>query len=62
MIIFFAHEVLDPPLTSVNYPKTITGKTGINMLLDQINNKENESKTIIIEPGLVKRDSVKKIN
>lgn len=57
----FCSEILDPPLTSVNYPKTITGKTGINMLIDQINNRENKSKTIIIEPGLVKRDSVKKI-
>jgi LacI family transcriptional regulator len=58
----FCAEALNPPLTTVHYPKIITGRNSINMLLNQINNKENGSKKIIIEPRLVKRDSVKKIN
>jgi LacI family transcriptional regulator len=58
----FCAEALNPPLTTTHYPKTITGRNSINMLLDQINNKENGLKKITIEPRLVKRDSVKKIN
>ena len=58
----FCTDIVNPPLTTIDYPKIITGRNSINMLLDQINNKDNNSKKIILEPRLVKRESVKKIN
>lgn len=53
-------EYLSPPLTTINQPKIYIGENSINTLLDQINNKDNIPKKIVIEPQLIERESVKK--
>jgi LacI family transcriptional regulator len=57
----FCTEFLNPPLTTIHHPKTTTGQNSANMLIDQINNK-TESKQIVLEPRLIERGSVRRIN
>lgn len=57
----FATKYICPPLTTVHQPKKRTGIYSINILLDQINSNSEDYKKIIIDPILVKRESVKKI-
>jgi LacI family transcriptional regulator len=58
----FMTEYLSPPMTTIHAPKIRTGKLSINILLDQIENRDKEFHKIILDIRLVERESVKDIN
>lgn len=47
----------DPPLTTIHQPIEKFGQTGIQLLLDAINNPDRTPKTIELEPSLIIRNS-----
>ncbi|MHB1346067.1 MAG: LacI family DNA-binding transcriptional regulator [Candidatus Humimicrobiaceae bacterium] len=55
----FMSSYLSPPLTTIHAPKVRTGKLCIQILLDQIENRDKEFHKIILDTRLVERDSVK---
>jgi LacI family transcriptional regulator len=57
----FMSSYLSPPLTTIHAPKIRTGKLSIQILLDQIENRDMEFRKIILDIRLVERDSVKDI-
>jgi len=54
---------LNPPLTTVYYPKDEMGRIAVKTLIEKINNLDNKclAKTIILPSNIVERGSVKKI-
>lgn len=58
----FMTEYLSPPLTTIHAPKIRTGKLSIEILLNQIENRDNEFHKIILDIRLIERESVKDIN
>lgn len=46
-----------PSLTTIKQPKKLMGITGVNLLLDIIEGKEIENKTVILDTGLIIRGS-----
>jgi len=57
-----ASEFLNPPLTTIAQPAYEFGRIGIELLIKKIKNQEIENKTIILEPELIIRESVKKLD
>ncbi|HUZ18496.1 MAG TPA: substrate-binding domain-containing protein, partial [Spirochaetia bacterium] len=57
----FAAPFLSPPLTTVNQPKELTGKSSINLLFDLIEGKRTKPERLILRPELVIRQSVQSI-
>jgi LacI family transcriptional regulator len=57
----FATKYINPPLTTVHQPKNRTGINSINILLKQISGESLSFQKMIIDPNLIKRESVKKI-
>lgn len=55
----FMSAYLSPPLTTIHAPKIRTGKLSIQILLDQIENRDKEFHKIILDTRIVERDSVK---
>ncbi len=55
-------EFFNPPLTTINQPKTDLANRAVDTLIDRLNNPRINGKTILVEPHLVVRASVKKLN
>ncbi|USD66265.1 HTH-type transcriptional repressor PurR [Vibrio sp. SCSIO 43136] len=51
-----------PPLTTVHQPKRRVGKTAFELLLQRIKDKEHERRVFEMQPELVERKSVQKLN
>ncbi|UJF18595.1 substrate-binding domain-containing protein [Vibrio sp. SS-MA-C1-2] len=51
-----------PPLTTVHQPKRRLGKTAVELLFQRMKDKDHESRVFTMEPELVARQSVKKLN
>ncbi|MCL4385120.1 MAG: LacI family transcriptional regulator [Cyanobacteria bacterium] len=58
----FMTAFLSPPLTTIHAPKIRTGKLSINILLDQIEGRDNEFHKIILDTKLIERESVKDLD
>ena len=58
----FMTAYLSPPLTTIHTPKIRTGKLSIDILLNQIEGKDNEFHKIILDTKLIERESVKNLN
>ncbi len=55
-------EYFSPPLTTVHQPKRRVGKNAFEILLERIKDKEHEKRVFEMQPEIVVRDSVKKLN
>lgn len=58
----FSSAYLNPPLTTIHSPKKRVGKISVNLLINQIENIESSGEKKDLEPHLVERKSVRKIN
>ena len=58
----FSSAYLNPPLTTIHSPKKRVGKLSVNLLINQIENIERSGAKKVLEPYLVERESVRKIN
>ncbi len=58
----FSSAYLGPPLTTIHSPKKRVGKISVNLLINQIENIESSERKKDLEPRLVERGSVRKIN
>ncbi|MDY2946318.1 MAG: substrate-binding domain-containing protein [Mannheimia varigena] len=55
-------KYLSPPLTTISQPKAELGKLAVETLLKRIRAKSSDFQTIMLEPELVQRNSVRQIN
>ena len=58
----FSSAYLNPPLTTIHSPKKRVGKLSVHLLINQIENIERSGGEKDLEPYLVERESVRKIN
>ncbi|MFA7371659.1 MAG: LacI family DNA-binding transcriptional regulator [Sphaerochaetaceae bacterium] len=58
----FGTEYLSPPLTTIHQPKEQTGSLAVTMLLNSILSKAEDNFQIILNPTLIERQSVLKID
>ncbi|AHG80337.1 Ribose operon repressor [Mannheimia varigena USDA-ARS-USMARC-1388] len=54
-------KYLSPPLTTISQPKAELGKLAVETLLKRIRAKSSDFQTIMLEPELVQRNSVRQI-
>lgn len=52
-------KYLDPPLTTIDTPIEQLGRTGVRLLLEQINTKRSPNQIIKLDPVLIERKSCK---
>ncbi|NMS02168.1 HTH-type transcriptional repressor PurR, partial [Vibrio parahaemolyticus] len=55
-------EYFSPPLTTIHQPKRRVGKNAFEILLERIKDKEHEKRIFEMQPELVIRNTVKKMN
>ncbi len=55
-------EYFSPPLTTIHQPKRRVGKNAFEILLERIKDKEHEKRIFEMQPELVVRNTVKKLN
>ncbi|PFG45831.1 LacI family transcriptional regulator [Vibrio sp. ES.051] len=55
-------EYFSPPLTTIHQPKRRVGKNAFEILLERIKDKEHEKRVFEMQPELVIRNTVKKMN
>lgn len=55
-------SMINPPLTTVNQPSFETGRVACSMLLDSMDNDDDGDVSMMLEPSLIQRKSVKKID
>lgn len=54
-------SMINPPLTTVNQPSFETGRLACKLLLDSMNDNGYEDVSIVLEPSLIVRESVKNL-
>lgn len=54
-------EYMSPPLTTINQPKAELGKLAVETLLKRIKNPTAKHRTLLLEPELVWRESVRSL-
>ena len=59
---FELSDIIYPKLTVVVQPIQEIGKNISKLILDKMENKSNECRTVVLKTELLIRDSVKKIN
>ncbi|AGQ90553.1 HTH-type transcriptional repressor PurR [Vibrio parahaemolyticus] len=55
-------EYFSPPLTTIHQPKRRVGKNAFEILLERIKDKEHEKRVFEMQPEIVIRNTVKKLN
>ncbi len=55
-------EYFSPPLTTIHQPKRRVGKNAFEILLERIKDKDHEKRIFEMQPELVVRNTVKKLN
>ncbi|EKM29546.1 periplasmic binding s and sugar binding domain of LacI family protein [Vibrio harveyi] len=55
-------EYFSPPLTTIHQPKRRVGKNAFEILLERIKDKEHEKRVFEMQPEIVVRNTVKKLN
>lgn len=55
-------SLVSPALTTIAQPASETGKLASQILLDRLEGREVEAGTVILEPRLVERESVRRLN
>ena len=55
-------QYITPSLTTIHQPKHRLGQQAVDTLLDRIQTQRESNRVIQLEPTLVARDSVKKLN
>lgn len=55
-------QYLSPPLTTIHQSKNNLAKQAVEMLLQRIKNPDQENRTLTLEPHLIWRESVRKID
>lgn len=52
-------QFLTPPLTTIHQPKADLGKLAVETLLERIKNPERDYRTLMLEPRLILRESIR---
>ncbi len=55
-------EYFSPPLTTIHQPKRRVGKNAFEILLERIKDKDHEKRIFEMQPELIVRNTVKKLN